>query len=436
MTAKLIVVGGPDKGRAFNLRIGESFAVGRGLNTQTRLNDPTVSRLHCEIVAAESGIVIHNRSSNGTFINNVPVTQHKLSHGDLIRMGGTHLRFLLTSIENTWDENFISDETLEATVPVQQPLRPGMLPSSNVVSQPPTKPLPQMPRQPEYAFLKPPLEPDELGRIAHYRILQLLGEGGMGMVFKAEDSLLQRLAAIKVIKPEHANDQESRQRFLREARAMASIKSDHVVTVYQLGLENEVPFLAMEFLEGETLQKRLDEAKELLPLREIVRVIRETAAALAAAHDRGLVHRDIKPDNLWLEKPHGRVKLLDFGLVRPPKPADWFTKPGWVIGTPDYMSPEQARGEMVDFRCDLYSLGAIFYRLCTGRMPFTGPDALSVLGALVKDEPVPVRTYNPDIPVPIADLIARLMAKSPDKRPPSARVVQEQLWLLEKKLPN
>ena len=253
--------------------------------------------------------------------------------------------------------------------------------------------------QPEqFGFLAPPQGPDELGWLAHYRVLQLQGEGGMGMVFLAVDSHLQRPVALKLLKPDLARDSGARQRFLREARAMAAVKSDHVVTVHQVGLDNDVPFLAMEFLQGEPLDTWL-EGNERPTLAEVLWLGREIAVGLAAAHALGLIHRDIKPGNIWLEAlpagPEGvgsraRVKILDFGLARITRENVHLTETGLIVGTPSYMAPEQARGDKLDARCDLFSLGCILYRLCTGRLPFQGESTMALLTALALDDPKPV----------------------------------------------
>src|SRR5262249_29089717 len=164
-------------------------------------------------------------------------------------------------------------------------------------------------------LLAPPRAPGELGRLGPYRVLEVLGVGGMGVVFRAEDPELARPVALKAMLPAAAARDSSRQRFLREARAAAAIKHDHIVAVYQVGEDRGVPFLAMEFLEGEPLDVRL--AREgTLPAAEVLRLGREIALGLAAAHKRGLIHRDIKPANIWLEAETGRAKILDFGLAR------------------------------------------------------------------------------------------------------------------------
>ena len=166
-----------------------------------------------------------------------------------------------------------------------------------------------------YDFLAPPREPGELGRLGPYQVRKVLGAGGMGVVFLGHDPLLERPVALKAMLPMLAVSPSAKQRFLREARAAAAIKHDHIVTIYQVGEDRGVPFLAMEFLEGESLDDRL-KRESRLPVKELLRIGREAAEGLSAAHERGLIHRDIKPGNIWLEGERGRVKILDFGLAR------------------------------------------------------------------------------------------------------------------------
>jgi hypothetical protein len=248
----------------------------------------------------------------------------------------------------------------------------------------------------------------------------------MGLVFQAEDVALQRSVALKVMKPALAEDSSARSRFLREGRAAAALKSDHVVIIHQVGQEGDVPFLAMEYLEGEPLDRRL-ERERTLPVAEVLRIGRELAEGLAAAHARGLIHRDIKPANIWLEGTRGRVKILDFGLARAATVDVQLTGSGVVVGTPAYMAPEQARGRTLDARCDLFSLGCVLYRLATGQAPFSGDDLVALVAAVTLDDPLPPRTINPALPPALADLIQQLLAKRPDDRPPTARAVAERL---------
>lgn len=290
----------------------------------------------------------------------------------------------------------------------------------------------QLAPSPDYPFLAPPQEPDELGRLGPYRVLKVLGAGGMGVVFQAEDPHLRRPVALKVMRPHLAASPEFHRRFLREARLAAAIEHEHIVTVYQVGEDRGVPFLAMQLLRGATLEDRLGRAGGRLPLPEVLRMGREIAEGLAAAHARGLVHRDIKPANVWLEERRGRVRIVDFGLARGAEPDAQFTHAGTVIGTPAYMAPEQATGAAVDARCDLFSLGAVLYRAATGEAPFGDKDTLSILNALATRTPVPPHRIVPTLPRLFSGLVMRLLARDPDDRPRSAREVVEAIEALER----
>ena len=272
----------------------------------------------------------------------------------------------------------------------------------------------------QYPYLLPPDETGDLGRLAGYRVLGVLGSGGMGTVFAAEDVALRRPVALKVMNPELARDPiNGWQRFFREARTLASIKHPNLVTVYQVGHEGSAVFLAMERLEGQTLARRIHEGGAVTP-EEVVRVGSEVAAGLAAIHERGLIHRDIKPANIWVEPADGRIKLLDFGLVRSVHQDTQLTEAGMVVGTPAFMSPEQMRGRELDTRTDLFSLGCVLYALCTRILPFDADNPMAMAAALAADEPTPVHELNPAIPEALSKLIMQLLAKDADDRPASA----------------
>jgi serine/threonine protein kinase len=285
----------------------------------------------------------------------------------------------------------------------------------------------------------PPFRPSEhageLGCLGRYRVLKKLGQGGMGAVYLAFDEGMRRRIALKVMLPRFAAVPTARERFLREARTCAGVTSEHVVTVFDVDEANGVPFIAMEYLQGYPLDEYLRQSAGRLTVPQVLRVGREVALGLAEAHAVGLVHRDIKPANIWLEYPKGRIKILDFGLAKAVVSADeessGLTNTGAVVGTPAYMSPEQARGLKVDYRTDLFSLGAVLYRLGTGRLPFPGPNAMAILTALAVDTPPPLRTHNPDAPAALDDLIHRLLAKDPAHRPASAADVAAELLRME-----
>jgi serine/threonine protein kinase/regulation of enolase protein 1 (concanavalin A-like superfamily) len=284
-----------------------------------------------------------------------------------------------------------------------------------------------------FDFLGPPRAEGELGWLAHYRVRSLVGEGGLGLVFLAEDTQLSRPVALKVIRPELAGAPGVLSRFEREAQATAAVKHDHIVTIYQVGRERDVSFLAMEYLRGISLDRWLEQGHRPT-VGQVLRVGREIAAGLAAAHGRGLVHRDIKPANIWLEAPTGRVKILDFGLARSEHDDARVTQAGTILGTPEYMSPEQARGEPPGMVSDLFSLGSVLYRVCAGRLPFPGTTIMAVLSALSRGNPRPLRDVVPGMPPALDDLVMRLLARDPADRPASALAVVEAITAIERQV--
>jgi formylglycine-generating enzyme required for sulfatase activity len=280
-------------------------------------------------------------------------------------------------------------------------------------------------------FLQPSARPDSLGRIGHYEVLQVLGQGGFGIVLRAFDDVLQRVVALKVLAPEIAATSPARKRFLREARSAAQVRHENVVQVYAVE-EQPLPYLVMEFIPGETLQQRLDRIGPL-EVPEIVRLGRQIAEGLAAAHDTGLIHRDIKPGNVLIEGGHQRVKVSDFGLARAADDAS-LTQSGVLAGTPMYMAPEQARGEKLDHRADLFSLGSVLYVMASGRPPFRAATVYAVLKRVAEDTPRPIQEVIPEVPQWLCDLIAKLHAKKPEDRFQSAREVADVLAYCEAQL--
>ncbi|MGE3804427.1 MAG: serine/threonine-protein kinase [Gemmataceae bacterium] len=297
-------------------------------------------------------------------------------------------------------------------------------------SSSPEKPGQPAPAADRLGFLLPRQSDDELGWLGFFRVFEVLGEGGMGLVLLGEDTRLQRRVALKVMKPEMVSNEVAQKRFLEEVRAVASIKNDHIVTIYHVGKEGDVPFFAMELLAGESLDRRL-RREGTLALADALRIARETAEGLAAAHQAGIIHRDIKPSNLWLEGPAGRVKVLDFGLARPDQRAEKLTASGHIMGTPDYMSPEQAAGKSVDARSDLFSLGAVLYEMCVGQTPFDRPSVTAVLTALALENPPPISDFEPSFPEPLVKLVQRLLSKQAGHRPGSAAEVCTELRAIE-----
>jgi serine/threonine protein kinase/Leucine-rich repeat (LRR) protein len=283
----------------------------------------------------------------------------------------------------------------------------------------------------DLSFLTPATRPDSLGRIGHYEVLQVLGRGGFGIVFRAFDETLQRVVALKVMAPQLAATSPARKRFLREARSSAQVRHENVVQVYEVA-ERPLPYLAMEFIPGETLQQKLDRVGPL-DVPETLRIGRQIAEGLAAAHAMDLIHRDIKPGNVLLESGQQKVKITDFGLARTADDAS-ISQSGIIAGTPMYMAPEQAQGQPLDQRADLFSLGSVLYQMVAGRPPFRANTTVAVLKRVAEDRPRAIREIIPETPQWLCDIIARLHAKDPDDRYQSAREVADVLADCEAKL--
>jgi len=276
----------------------------------------------------------------------------------------------------------------------------------------------------DLSFLAPSEQPGSLGTIDHYEILEIRGQGGFGIVFKALDKKLQRIVALKILPPYRATSPLARKRFLREAQAGAAVHNDHVVAIFAVE-DGPLTYLVMEYVDGPSLEEKI-EATGPFPLEEILRIGRQTACGLAAAHEQGLIHRDIKPGNILLENGGERVKITDFGLARAVDDAS-LSQAGVIQGTPAFMAPEQAAGEQVDHRADLFSLGSVLYTLATGQAPFGTTSSLAVLQHVLNDSATPIRRLRPELPTWFEDLVARLHAKKPGGRYQSAQEVADLL---------
>ncbi len=263
--------------------------------------------------------------------------------------------------------------------------------------------------------------------VSHYRILERLGSGGMGEVYRAEDTLLGRSAAIKFLPESVAQDKDRRERFIREARAASALNHPNIITVYEIGQEGENYFIAMEYVPGSTLGQLI--AAQELDWQECLKIARQVAEAMAAAHEHGIVHRDLKPDNIMV-MPDGRAKILDFGvakLLESGSGATTVTTATGIVGTLAYMSPEQALGQPADQRSDIFSFGSVLYHALTGRMPFAGESAVEVHRALLEKSPEPVSRASPGVPQKICRVVERSLEKEPSRRYAHFREVRADL---------
>ena len=270
--------------------------------------------------------------------------------------------------------------------------------------------------------------------LGHYRILEKLGGGGMGDVYRAEDTQLGRDVALKVLRPDFASSPERRKRFEREARSLAALSHPGIVTVFSIEQAAGVDFITMEVVRGRALSRLIPRSG--FPLGELFALALPLTEAVAAAHGQGIVHRDLKPDNVMVDD-EGRVKVLDFGLAKLRQesfgtvdsqlPTETGTAEGRILGTVAYMSPEQAEGRPVDQRSDVFALGVVLYEMATGERPFKGDSSSALLAAILKDTPVSVTEQRPELPRELGRILKRALAKDPEERIQSAKELRNEL---------
>ena len=271
--------------------------------------------------------------------------------------------------------------------------------------------------------------------ISHFRIIEKLGEGGMGVVYKAVDMRLDRPVALKFLPENVARDTQALERFRREARAASALNHPGICTIYDIGEQDGRPFIAMEFIDGETLRSHIRE--KALPLEETLKLGIQIAEALDAAHTEGIIHRDIKPANIFVTK-RGQAKVLDFGLAKlvpkeiGGKAPDTTSMVGIISGTPSYMSPEQVRGDNLDARTDIFSLGLLLYEMATGRQAFGGSTGGTIIEAVLTRSPVAARRINPNVPLRLEQIIERALKKDKEQRQRSAGEIRTELQRLER----
>jgi serine/threonine protein kinase len=263
------------------------------------------------------------------------------------------------------------------------------------------------------------LTPPDLTRgemLGPYRVETKIGQGGMGVVYRAWDTRLDRRIVLKVLRPEQLNDPAHRQRLVREARAASGLTHPNIVTVHDIGSDRNIDFIAMEHVDGRSLDQIIPAGG--LPVRQTLAFAIQIAGALAGAHAACIVHRDLKPSNIMVTR-EGLVKLLDFGLARKTRLGDeggTVTMQGAIAGTPSYMSPEQIRGEPVDHRTDVFSFGAVLYRMVTGHDAFEGRSAVETMNAILTTEPPPFSTDGRVVPAAIENIVQRCLEKAPEDR--------------------
>jgi serine/threonine protein kinase len=281
--------------------------------------------------------------------------------------------------------------------------------------------------------------------IAHYRIIEPLGAGGMGAVYKAYDKKLHRVIALKLLPPEYIAQQDRRRRFLQEARAVSALNHPHILTVYEVGEDDGKPYIAMEYVEGETLRQKIK--SRALHVKETLDIAIQIAEGLAKAHEAGIIHRDLKPENLMIRRD-GYAKILDFGLAKLVARRDRKfaadsaektllrveTESGTLLGTVNYMSPEQLLGQRVDLRCDIFSFGVVLCEMLTGTCPFVNKNRIDTMHAILHEEPRLPATSKAELPADIHRILAKALAKMPKDRYQTVTELATELKVLKRDL--
>lgn len=387
MQRQLIVISGPDKGRTFPLADGQTLTIGRGQASNTQINDPRMSRIHCRItIDGGKALLADAGSTGGTRVGQTQVTDHQLKPGDTFRVGDTEIRYTLSG---TQDQATLGGDTAFG--------RPKPKPKGKQLQ-------------------------DLVGEtFADYRLDSIITMGNSGMVFKGTDTKRDRPVAIKVLAPDLTNSEEQKERFVRAMKTMLPIKHPNIVPLYNAGKKGPFCWAAMEFIEGESIASVIDRIgiEGMLDWRAAWRVAVHVARALSEAADNSIIHRNVTPNNI-LQRSSDKVCLLgDLVLAKAMEGtlAKQVTQPGQLIGDVPYMSPERTRdSNLADCRSDLYALGATLYALLTGRPPFEG-DSLPLLVQQVREAaPRPPKEFQLSVNDKFQDVVMQLLAKRPDDR--------------------
>jgi serine/threonine protein kinase len=388
MNGQLQVTAGPDQGRVFELQEGKALLVGRGQNTETRLKDPQVSRVHCQIAIEGNKVLLTDSgSTGGTLVNGRRVKEHELRPGDIITIGGTQLRLQLE----------------------------GAHEASTVLVGAPTPNRPTAEKAEHLGEL--------VGKtLAYFRVDDLLAKGQSGMVFQAHDTKEDRTVALKVLWPEFSRNDEEMQRFVRAMKTMLPIRHPNLVALYGAGKNGPYCWIAMEFVEGESLTKVIETigTAGMLDWRPALRVAIHIARALEYAEQHQVIHRNIKPENILVRSSDKLTKLGDLMLAKALEgtQAEQITRPGELVGDVAYMSPERTRGgtAAVDTRSDIYCLGATVYALLTGRPPFEGGSLPETIMKIRQADPVKPKKFQLSIPDLFEGIVLQMLAKRPEDR--------------------
>ncbi|HEV3079052.1 MAG TPA: FHA domain-containing serine/threonine-protein kinase [Gemmataceae bacterium] len=390
MSLQLIIIAGPDQGRAFTLQAGPNLMLGRGSSSLYRLTDARASRSHCQIVLdGDQATIIDNDSSSGTFINGVKVERRLLKLGDVIQVGATQLRLAMG--------DFPLDIALAALEPASRAAA-----------------TPAPPQVDKLAALSGQV-------LGHYDVGPVIGQGSTGMVFHATDTKDQTSVALKVLLPEISKNEEEMQRFVRAMKTVLPLRHPNLVTLYAAGKTGGYCWMAMEYVAGEVMTGVIERigVAGMLDWRYAFKVALHIGRALSYAHARQILHRNVTPRNVLLQATDKVVKLGDLMIAKAlgGTMTEQITRPGQLVGDVVYMSPERTRGlSEVDGRSDIYGLGATVYALLTGRPPFAGNTLVEQITRIRQTPPVAPTKYQMSIPPAFEGTVLKMLAKRPEDR--------------------
>jgi len=383
----LVIIGGPDRGRSFQIKEGQTLVIGRSQTSDTQINDPRVSRVHCRVVVDGGTItLLDNDSAGGTFMNGNKVSRQELDTGDTFSVGDTTMRYQL-------DANLPDDQPTIAPVAAATPTPQAAPQLADLVGE----------------------------TFAHYRLDKILAKGNTGMIFKAQDTEQDRVVAVKVLTPDANHSDEQRDRFVRAMKTMLPIKHDHLVSLYHAGKTGPFCWAAMQYIDGESLTELISRMgiEGMLDWRETWRIGVQIGRALDAAYEQKIIHRNVTPTNIMRRHADRACLLADLMLAKALEGnfAQQITAPGQLIGEVPYMAPERTRdADPVDTRSDIYGLGATLYALMAGRPPFESSSLPELVRMVREDEPTPPKEFQLSINEKFQDAVARMIAKKPSDR--------------------
>lgn len=385
MLGQLVVTAGPDKDSSFALEEGQSFVIGRGQESDTKLKDPQVSRKHCEVRVEDGKVLLINLSSSAaTLVNGKRVTEHQLKPGDVVQLGSTHMRFLV-------DVDPSAPTLFEAPAAQTAPEKLEQL-------------------------------QDLVGKnLAHFEIQSLVAKGHSGLIFRAKDTEDGKVVALKVMLPEFSQNEEERQRFVRAMKTMMPLRHPNLVAILGAGKTGNYCWIAMELVEGESLSQVIQRigTAGMLDWQNAHRVAVHIGRALEFAQQQHIVHRNLTPQNILIQKSDKTAKLGDLMLAKALEGnmALEITKPGEILGDVRYLPPERTRRDVeIDGRSDIYSLGAMVYHLLTGRPPCDGGSLPETIKKIRQDEPVKPKKFQLSIPDLFEGVVMKMLAKRPEDR--------------------